>query len=244
VSGTGNNQTIANSVALSQVPGPGTYTATMVVRTAGLPDSAVYTVTLVYTEPQNAPVVVSQPLTGSVHEIGDTLTVAWNANCLEVPGVKVELTINGGESWTIIEVSGTLPCGAQLWTWPIPDSIMDTELGHKVPIVSSQCIVKVANYNGAGEGESGVFSIVEEIAVRDRMHGRSNSLYGLRSVGRNTFGVSMPEGVVATLQIVRPDGAVVFEQLVGNHGTVAAPRLAQGTYVYRLGNVQGTLVVQ
>ncbi|MBD3240338.1 MAG: hypothetical protein GF331_07110 [Chitinivibrionales bacterium] len=248
VNGAGNSQTVTNTVQLAQVPGPGTYTAEIAVTAEGRQDTARYTVTLVYTEPQTAPVIVHSPAAGAAFEVGQTLQVSWYADCDEVAGVKVELSINDGESWTIIEVSGTLPCGDYQWQWTIPDSIMDVQLGHRVPILSDRCIVRVANYNGSGEGLSGVFSIVDELGVHDGLLGRRGVVHGVHPLGTGAFVVTSHPGRT-TVTVLRPDGGVVDRWYCSGDGAaVVRPGLAPGVYLYRLDQgprrVFGTLLVR
>jgi hypothetical protein len=107
------------------------------------------------------PVVVTSPVEGETYQVGDDLTVTWNADCDQVPGVTVELSMNGGQSWSFIENSGNLDCGEQTWVWSIPETVYDNTNNEDVSTVSTQCLIRVANYMGSGEAFTGMFTIEE-----------------------------------------------------------------------------------
>lgn len=221
------------------IDGSGTFTAGSVdggpfeVRVMAGGDTGTATVSVVGRVLGEA-VRVDRPGAGYARAQGDTLLVSWDADCSQVPGVKVELTLDDGEHWTAIENSGSLSCGRQTWQWVIPDSLQ--VLDARVSTASDRCRVRVANYLGQGEGLSALFSIyAADMGTRVDARDRTDSAWlRFAHTGRGAVVIASSTGRYR-LQVVSLDGRVL------------ASRSGRGTLVTALPDITcsgGTVVVR
>lgn len=91
-------------------------------------------------------IVVIVPQTGDIFNVGDTITIQYQAT-QEILNVGIALSQNGGRSWTQI-IRSTKNVGSYPWT--IPSSI----------IGSDTCMIMVYDsYKTNVSGKSGIFSI-------------------------------------------------------------------------------------
>lgn len=182
------------------------------------------------------PISVLQPQAGDVYEVGDTLTVAWNADCDRVPGVKIELSVDEGETFVVIEASGSLDCGEQVWKWMIPDSISDGGAGKRSP-VSSGCLVRVSSYMGSEMTLSPLFSIEGQDAVfagagaTNRLHGSPVTWHAERSGHIQLAVHTQGEHRIA---LVALNGHTAYRAVGKGTATYTIPLLSMGTYVITL----------
>jgi len=98
------------------------------------------------------------PQRNAQYSIGDTLAIQWISDTRSVSEITIELSTNGGLSWTLLNTEGSLsptntdPWGK--WLWPIPKT-----LGGNV-LSCTACKVRIANYNNNAQNVvSGDFSI-------------------------------------------------------------------------------------
>lgn len=190
-------------------------------------------------------IAVSEPAAGAAYRVGEQLAVSYSAQCAVVPGVKMELSLDDGENFVVIEASGSLDCGEQTWLWTIPDSVSNGSTG-KRSTVSNTCRVRVSNYMGAQQELSGLFAIQASQAVRAE---RLSPLAGTRPVTCRALG----HGQLVVDAAVRGSYRVSVVTLDGHvAGTIDGnvPRvhtiegLSSGTYVVTVARQHGTPTMQ
>lgn len=107
------------------------------------------------------PITVTSPNGGETFGIGETMTIAWSGNPEDVGAVVVDLSVDNGDSWTIISGTTSIPGFTEGMTtgsfaFSIPESIRDINL------VSTSCLVRVCDYMTPqfSDHSDGVFAIV------------------------------------------------------------------------------------
>jgi hypothetical protein len=185
------------------------------------------------------PVTVLSPSTDATVVVGEQLVVEYDANCDLVPGVKMELSLDGGLEWILIETSGTLDCGQHTWEWTVPETVADAA-GEQVSTLSEQCVIRVSNYMGSGGGLSGTFAI----RSLDPVGGEQSIDYrgvvcgprrGVQLVHRGTPVCRIPTSSVSAgdLVVMRLDGRIVLSQPADAslRSHIDISNLCPGTYV-------------
>lgn len=115
------------------------------------------------------------PLGGERFAVGDSLVATWQA-ASSVNAVVLYASFNGGDGWTLLSTSGAIFNGTSLWgrlAWRIPPTVRDPSSGTTVSTASTECIVRVAEYNQTYVDESNApFTIGAAGAVHHRIGSR------------------------------------------------------------------------
>jgi hypothetical protein len=143
-SGSGNGQTLSNSVDVAGLAA-GLYTATVEVACANASNSpAAYSVSLTIVGAES--IEVARPSSGDVWYVGTTPRIEWTARNVE--DVAISYRTDPGAYW--VAIADTVDTTSPHWgsyPWPVPDA------------PSTECQVLVAGYFGEAPTESGVFEI-------------------------------------------------------------------------------------
>lgn len=188
---------LTNSLVAAALPATGTAVCTVMVTPAGATQALRYTVELIVEAAVPDPITIQNPGAGDTYRIGDTLRVRYSADMTEISGVVLSLSLNDGESYTLMHTDASQPAGPdQVFDYVIPEHL--TIGASQVSTVSSTCVIMVSSYPaGTAMAISGMFSIAEASAVRGATSRLCSGVRGLRVTLRR-------QGRAATLAVQSP----------------------------------------
>lgn len=172
------------------------------------------------------PILVLSPAGGEQLSVGEDLAIRYSADCNEVAGVKIALSIDNGKVWTTI-VDESLPCGeSQTHTWPIPATVTLSD-GSPISTVSEQCLINVSPYLGdqsIADQCDEPFSIAGSASTRmnSAMHA-GNASFAVRHLPRSS-----------TLRITIQSKQSHRVMVMGINGTMVRTRSGTTTQTYDL----------
>ncbi|MBD3241919.1 MAG: hypothetical protein GF331_15120 [Chitinivibrionales bacterium] len=150
--------TLSLSLVQSEIPGEGTYDATLSVTPGGSGSALSVDVTLSVVPPPPPPIVIHSPTDGASFALGDTMRITYSADPTLVTGVVIKLTVDGGEGLTQINDNDALPAGDNLtFEYVITDPLM--VLGTPTTHVSNDCFIQLSDYPEGSETFSPTFAI-------------------------------------------------------------------------------------
>jgi hypothetical protein len=97
---------------------------------------------------QAPPFRITGPNGGEAYDVGQTMTITWEANREMVSDANIELSLDGGLSWYGITGESSIVPEDSAWgsfEWVIPSEISDAE-GNTRSIESSECLLKIWDY--------------------------------------------------------------------------------------------------
>jgi uncharacterized protein (DUF362 family) len=168
---------------------------------------------------------------------GQTFPVQWNA--VNMQDIKIEYSVNAGQSWLLIEPA--VPSLSGRYDWSVPAT------------PSEQCKVKLSD---AGSGtvfdqSDSVFTIKIPSNIREATRKEGYELYQCYPNpfnGQTTVRFALPEAGMVKIDIINAEGRSVDTVLSGHYGAgehslfVNASSLSSGIYFIRLRAERVTLL--
>lgn len=186
---------------------------------------------------------VKEPHEGDVYSVGDTLWIAWDADTIAVRSVSIEVSLDNGRSWVLLNPEKTVNRGEPEWGhywWVIPDSVSAAGSGVVTPAISTSCLARVSKYSDpsiSGKSE-GLFTIA---GTSHTMPWRTQASGSVRS-----FRIRVHNGVpVVEFSEALPEYCIEVYDMAGRivacsagapcaRFTLRDLRLGQGTYIVRV----------
>ncbi len=178
------------------------------------------------TTPQRPPVKVVAPNGSETYHIGDTLTVVWEWDTALTGGIAVFLSVDDGETFTIITPASVPSNDAGSvrgsFSWVIPPTLGG------MSSVSGNCIVRVNEYTlmDLKDYSDAAFSIAASGVTGVSWNARRDDLFALnRTAG--TLSLAVRAAGSHEVTVCRLDGTV----LAHHRGTAPATHAVDGGYV-------------
>lgn len=229
-----NTCVLENSLVASEMPGEGTYSATVTVTPDGAA-AVTYQVNLTVGPAPQGPIVLHRPSGGESFSVGDTMVIEYTADPEVNLGVIISLSTNAGETFDVLNETDALPTGSNLtFSYAIPDSLFGSD--RSPGQVLSQCLLKLSNYPSGNEIYSQTFSVTSaETGVAGSVKAMVPA--GLTvSVGRTAHGTTLTVNSPASGsgRILDMHGRTVRTvALSGGSQAVAVGRLSLGRYLFQ-----------
>lgn len=152
------------SVVGTALPAEGSYSATLTITPQGSSSPMNVAVGLVVGPPAAGPIVIHRPLGSDVFEVGDTMVVEYSADQAEISGVVIALSLDEGESYTLLNEGSQAPTGSnQLFTFVVPDQLLVD--GVPTGTISDGVALRLSNYPSGSETYVNSLSFVERTTI-------------------------------------------------------------------------------
>lgn len=195
------------------------------------------------------PITVISPNGGESFRAGEPMTITYTSSCDSAGPVKLELSLDEGESWTLV-VNESMPCGEdQQWEFTIPESLSVYRSGAFVNVSaqSTQCLVRVLPYMGSAsinDVSDAVFTIQAPVEAPVRSSAEAGSgMTATFAVEPHAAGLLIMVPDAGTVDVVAADGSLMVHRRVdsGQRSIVIDERLAAGAYFARFRGTAGDM---